>query len=199
MSVTSRLPRLPTRARDWRLMGRTARLVLSGPLYAVVAVLAALAGLTLFVLTQNLEPALFALTGDLPLDARLTILQGLYPFLGSIYALPTAIVLVVLAALIGVDVAMVTYHLREHGLSVQESGSGALGLVLGTLGAGCAACGTALLAGLLSLFGAAGLVTLLPLEGLEVSLLALVVVVLSIYWLADGMRGGEINGCPVDL
>lgn len=199
MSVRNRLPRLPTRRRDWRLMGRTARLVLTGPLYAAVAVVAALAGLTLFVLTQNLEPALFALTGDLPPAARLTILQGLYPFLGSIYSLPTALVLVVLSALIGVDVAMVTYHLREHGLSVQESGSGALGLILGTLGAGCAACGTALLAGLLSLVGATGLVTLLPLEGLEISLLALVVVVLSIYWLADGMRGGEINGCPVDF
>jgi hypothetical protein len=26
-----------------------------------------------------------------------------------------------------------------------------------------------------------------------------VAVLLSIFWLADGMRGGEIRGCPVDL
>jgi len=25
------------------------------------------------------------------------------------------------------------------------------------------------------------------------------VLTLSIYWLAEGMRGGEINGCPVDI
>jgi hypothetical protein len=42
-------------------------------------------------------------------------------------------------------------------------------------------------------------VTLLPLEGQEFSVLAIVVVVLSIYWIADGMRGGEINGCPIDV
>jgi len=190
---------LPTRARDWRLMGRTARLVVTAPTYAAVAVLAASVGLGLFVLTQNLEAATFALTGDLPTGARATILLGLFPFLGGIYGPVTGGVLLVLAALIGVDVAMVTYHLREHGLSVREGGGSAVGLVLGTLGAGCAACGSAILAGVLSLAGAAGVLTLLPLEGLEFSLLALAAVLLSIYWLAEGMRGGEINGCPVDI
>jgi hypothetical protein len=51
----------------------------------------------------------------------------------------------------------------------------------------------------LSLFGASGLVLLLPLGGLELSILAVVALLLSTYWLADGMRGGEIRGCPVDL
>jgi len=200
MARTSRLPRLPTRGRDWRLMGRTARLVLTIPTYAVVAAVAGLLGLTLFVATQNLRPVLdLVVGGPLPLDARLTVLLELYPVVGGVYGPLTSTVLVVLAALIGVDVAMVVYHLREHGLSAREGSTSVVGVVLGTLGAGCAACGTAVLAGLLSLFGAAGVVTLLPLDGLELPLLASFVVVLSIYWLADGMRGGEINGCPVDL
>lgn len=199
MARTSRLPRLPTRGRDWRLMGRTARLVLTIPAYAAVAVVAGVLGLTLFVATQNLRPVLdLVVGGPLSLDARLTVLLELYPVVGSVYGPLTSTVLVVLAALIGVDVAMVAYHLREHGLSAREGSTSVVGVVLGTLGAGCAACGTAVLAGLLSLFGAAGLVTLLPLDGLELPLLASFVVVLSIYWLADGMRGGEINGCPVD-
>ena len=180
-------------------MGRTARLVLSIPTYALIGVLAAVFGLTLFVLTQNLSVAVFALQGSLPADARVTILLGLYPFLGSVYNPVTGSVLLVLAGLIGVDVAMVGYHLREHGLSASEGTSGAVGLVLGTLGAGCAACGTAILTGLLSLVGAAGAVTLLPFEGLELTLGAAIVVILSIYWLAEGMRGSEINGCPVDI
>lgn len=195
-----RLPRLPTRARDWRLMGRTARLVLTIPTYAVVAVVAAVVGLTLFVATQNLQPILdLVIGGPLSLGGRVTILLGLYPFLGSIYGPITGSLLLALAVLIGVDVAMVVYHVREHGLSAREGSSGAVGLVLGTLGAGCAACGTAILAGLLSLFGATGVLTLLPLEGQEFSIVAIAVVVLSIYWIADGMRGGEINGCPIDL
>jgi len=194
------LPRLPTRARDWRLMGRTARLVLTIPTYALVAVVGAAVGLTLFVATQNLQPILdLVIGGPLSLGGRVTILLGLYPFLGSIYGPVTGLLLLVLAALIGVDVAMVVYHVREHGLSAREGSSGAVGLVLGTLGAGCAACGTAILAGLLSLVGATGVLTLLPLEGQEFSVVAIVVVVLSIYWIADGMRGGEINGCPIDI
>jgi hypothetical protein len=53
--------------------------------------------------------------------------------------------------------------------------------------------------GLLSLVGVSTSLLFLPLEGLEFALGAVVVLTLSIYWLADGMRGGEINGCPVDL
>jgi hypothetical protein len=50
----------------------------------------------------------------------------------------------------------------------------------------------------LSLVGATGLLTLLPFEGQAFTVLAAAVLVLSMYWLADGMRGGEIRGCPVD-
>ena len=100
---------------------------------------------------------------------------------------------------VDLDIAFVTYHLREHGLSVKEGGGSAAGVVLGVLGAGCAACGSAILVGLLSLVGATGLLTLLPFEGLEFTALAVGVLVLSMYWLADGMRGGEIRGCPVGV
>lgn len=97
--------------------------------------------------------------------------------------------------------ALYTHWLAAHGedLSGTESSGGVLGVVLGTLGAGCAACGSAALAGILSLFGAGGLLTLLPLDGLEFSVLALVVLLLSIYWVAEGLRGGRVNGCPVEV
>jgi hypothetical protein len=70
---------------------------------------------------------------------------------------------------------------------------------LGVLGAGCAACGSAFLAGILTVFGAGAILTLLPLHGLEFALLALVAVVFSVFWIAEGMRGGEVAGCPVDI
>lgn len=197
--------RLPTRGADWRLMGRTARLVLGVPRYAVVAVVAAVVALTGFVLSTNLALAGDALAGRIPF----TVLPELYPFVGTSYGPVTGTVVVLVAALVGVDVALMAYHLREHRVLTGDAGDddarasggaegGAVGVVLGVLGAGCAACGSAVLAGLLSLVGAAGLLTLLPLEGLEFALLALVAPVLSIHWLADGMRGGEVRGCPVD-
>lgn len=186
---------LPTRAADWRLMGRTTRLVLAGPAYALVAVVAGAVALTGFVLSQNLPFAAAALAGRVP---AATLLE-LYPFVGLSYGPVTGAVLLLVSLFVGVDIALVTYHVREHRLSAEGGGGSLLGVLLGTLGAGCAACGSAILAGVLSLFGAAGLVTLLPLDGLEFALLALVALVLSIHWLADGMRGGEIRGCPVDL
>lgn len=192
-------PRLPTRRDDWRLLGRTVRLVLGIPVYAVFAVVVAVAALSLFVFSQNVSFVSFVATAPYPLATRVSILLELFPFVGTSYGPLTGLALLAVSALTGVNIALVTYHIREHGLAVEQSGGSAVGVVLGLLGAGCAACGSAILAGLLSLVGGAGLVTLLPLEGLEFSLLAAVVLVLSMYWLADGMRGGQIRGCPVDI
>lgn len=200
MSAVRRSIRLPTRRDDWRLMARTARLVLTLPVYAVVALVAALVALTVFVVSLNVTLVMdLVVGGSLPLSSRLVVLTELYPFVGTSFHWSQGILLVVVALLSGVDIALAVYHFREHGLDVQQGGAGALGLVLGTLGAGCAACGSAVLLGLLSLFGVTSTLLFLPLDGLEFALLALVVLVLSIYWLAEGMRGGEINGCPVDF
>jgi hypothetical protein len=191
--------RLPTAAADWRLMGRTAHLVLRLPTYAIVALVVAAATLSTFVLSQNLAlVGDLILGGSLPVTARLTILLELFPFVGTSYGIAAGALLLAVSLLVGVDVAMVVYHVREHRLSAAESGGSAVGVLLGALGAGCAACGSAVLAGLLSLVGAAGALTLLPFDGLEFSVLAAATLLLSVFWLADGMRGGEIGGCPVD-
>jgi hypothetical protein len=197
--VAARLARrLPLRRADWRLMGRTARLVLGGPGYALLALLVGLAGLSLFVLSLNTALAGFALAGDLAPAARLRVLIGLYPFVGSAYGPIQGGLLVLVSVLLGVDVAMATYHFREHRVTVEAGGASAAGVLLGTLGAGCAACGVPILLGVLSLLGVPSAALLLPFDGLEFAALAAVVLVLSVHWLADGMRGGEIRGCPVD-
>jgi len=191
--------RLPTRRRDWRLMARTIRLVLGIPAYAAFAVVAALAGLSLFVLTQNLALVVdVVIGGSLPLSNRVAVLVGLYPFLGTSFSVEAGVATLAVAALLGVDLALVAYHVRVHGLTFESGGGSAIGAFLGMLGAGCAACGPAVLVGLLTLFGAAGALTLLPFEGLELTGLAALALLLSIFWIADGMRGGMIRGCPVD-
>ncbi|MEF8854660.1 MAG: hypothetical protein V5A24_04085 [Haloarculaceae archaeon] len=190
--------RLPTRAGDWRLLGRTLRLVLGIPRYALLGVLMTGVAISLIAFSQNLSLVSFALQGSLALGDRFDVLLGLYPFLGTSFTVLTSVVLLLVAILVGADIALVVYHLREHELRAAESSGSVAGVFLGVLGAGCAACGSAILVGVLSLFGAAGLVTALPLEGLEFALLAVLVLLLSLYWLADGMRGGSIRGCPID-
>jgi len=199
MSV-ARSVSLPTSRRDWEVLGRTLWLVLTIPAYAVGALVASVAAMTLFVVSQNLQFAEFALTaGGLSAGDRATLVGELYPFVGSIYSVEFSVALLVLSLLVGANLAMTAYHVRDGGLSGGQSAGSVLGVALGTLGAGCAACGAALLTGLLSLVGAAGLLTLLPFEGLEVAILAGLVLLLSMHWIAQGLRGGQINGCPVDV
>lgn len=197
MSVDLR-PRLPTSVDEWRLVGRTVRLVLSIPQYAVLAVGYAVLGLSLFVFSRNLAILRQIVLGSsLPWVSRATVITELYPFIGTAYTTLQGTVLSLTAALIGINMAVATYHVREHRLSVGQGSGSFGGIVLGTLGAGCAACGSAVLAGLLSVAGTSGLLLALPLDGLEFSVLAVFVLLLSLYWLADGMRGGEIAGCPL--
>lgn len=195
-----RYVRLPTARNDWRLMGRTARLVLTIPVYAVVALLVSIVTLTAFVVSQNLTLVSdLIIGGSLPLADRVSILLELYPFVGTSFTVPQGLLLVAVAVLTGVDVAMVGYHFRRHGLSLSSGGGSALGVLLGTLGAGCAACGSVVLLGVLSLVGVQASLLFLPFDGLEFAIAALGMLTLSIFWLADGMRGGMINGCPIDL
>lgn len=200
MASLRRSIRLPTARRDWQLMARTARLVLTLPAYAAVAVIASVIALTVFVVSLNVTLVMdLVVGGSLPLSSRLVVLTELYPFIGTSFNPAQGLLLIVVALLTGVDIALATYHFREHGLNLKQGGAGTVGLVLGTLGAGCAACGSAVLLGLVSLLGISTSLLFLPLDGLEFAVLALVVLTLSIYWLSEGMRGGEINGCPVDL
>lgn len=201
-AVSGRFPSvsLPTSSADWALMARTSRLVLTVPRYALLAIVSGVIALTLFVSSLNLTLVNdLIIGGPLPLDARFRVLLELYPFIGTSFGTLQGIMLVAVAALSGVDIALATYHFREHGVGLREGGSSAAGILLGFFGAGCAACGSAILLGLLGLFGVTTSLLFLPLDGLEFALGALVVLTLSIHWLADGMRGGFINGCPVDL
>jgi len=181
-------------------MGRTARLVLGVPTYAALAGVVSALALSAFVVSLNVTFVLNVVVGGaLPLASRLAILAELYPFVGTSFTPLQGLLLVAVALLTGLDIALATYHFREHGLDFQQGGAGAAGVLLGALGAGCAACGSAVLLGLLSLVGVSTSLLFLPLEGLEFAVGALVVLTLSIYWLADGMRGGEIDGCPVAI
>lgn len=191
---------LPTRRRDWQLMSRTVRLVLSIPWYAVLTLIYGVVALSVFVFARNLSILQqIILFGNVPVTARLRILAEMYPGLGTAYTPEQTLLLVTTAALVGVNLTLVTYHLLEHRVSLRGGSGGVGGVVLGTLGAGCASCGSALLVGILSLFGASGVLAALPLDGLEFTLFALVLLVLSIYWTAEGLRGGTIRGCPIDI
>lgn len=192
---------VPTTAADVRLLGRTLRLVLGVPAYAAVAVLGGFGFLTGVAVREHwrLFRGHFLGASHLSATGRLELFASFYPVYGDGFALYVEVALVAVAALVGANLALLVSHAREHDLSASGSGGSLAGVLLGVLGAGCAACGSAVLLGVLGVIGAGGALAVLPLDGVEFALLAVAVLLLSAYWIADGMRGGRIRGCPVEV
>lgn len=157
------------------------------PLYAAAALAVSIAALSLFVLSNNLPFLVeFVVAGEAPLIRRLSGLVALYPFVGDGFDLPTSAALVALSLLMGANVAMILYRFAEIG--VLGGRGSAVGGVLGTLGAGCAACGSALLAAVFGVSASAGLLAFLPLHGVEIALAAGAVLLLSLHWTAKALN-----------
>lgn len=182
-------PSLPTSRDDWKLLGHALRVVLGVPSHAILAAVVAVVSLGIFIFSRNL-PLLIdvVLFGDLPLDAKWGIVIGMYTGVFTVSEPLAAVVLMTLAVLLGMNLSLFAYYLRTHDLTLRQGSGSAGSIVLGTLGAGCASCGSAVLAGVLSLVGGAGAISLLPLDGLEFSLLAIPLILLSTFWIAHGLQ-----------
>ena len=87
------------------------------------------------------------------------------------------------ALLLGINVAMVLYYVRNRVAEVKQSGiaMGFLGIASGVLGIGCAACGSLLLTSILSSLGASVILTQLPLRGGEFGILGVILLSVSLY------------------
>lgn len=93
---------------------------------------------------------------------------------GSWLALP-------LAALFGLNAALVFHYMRGQVRAHHAAGTSLAGIVIGLLGVGCAACGSVVIA---SLFGVAS-VAALPFNGQELAWLGLLVLGISTFMIAE--------------
>jgi len=188
MELRNRIPRLPTSAEDWRLTASVTAETVSKPVYAFLTIAVSFVSLTAFVLPGNLSLVLNVVVfGEAPLTRRLSVLADLYPFFGGAEG-PTAALIILVGLLIGVNFAVVLRGYRTS--TVASAGGSTTGAVLGFLGAGCAACGSAVLAAVFSASAVAGAVAFLPLEGAEFTVLAVAVLLVSMFWSAESTREG---------
>ena len=121
-------------------------------------------------------------TSSAPLAAKLGIATSLIGGIRTNFSLLSAGYTIAIAILFGLNIAMVAYFLkrRRADLARQEMAAGLGGVASGALGIGCAACGSFLLSTTLSLFGAAGALALLPLQGGEFGILSVVLLLVSL-------------------
>lgn len=191
---------LPTAARDWRRIAWAVRHVLGSPRWLGLAIVATLGSLALFVAFDRpvyVRTVVFG--GSLSPFDRIRALAGLLPTVTHATDVLRAVLVYLTAGVVGTNVALLGYQLAHDRVSVQEGSGSVVGVVLGTLGAGCASCGLAVVASALSLTGVAAGLTALPLDGVEFLLIAFGVAVLSLHWVAVGLAGADVEGCPVDV
>lgn len=87
--------------------------------------------------------------------------------------------------------------MAELGLLARDGITGGIAFLLGTVGASCAACGSAVLVGLLSLLGITGALMILPFDGKEFLGIAIVTILLSLFHVAVGIASDD--ACPIDI
>ena len=111
----------------------------------------------------------------------------------------SALYTVAIALLAGTNIAFVAYLIRrQRELSQSGAAAGIFGILSGTVGMGCAACGSLILTSLLGTVGGAGFVAALPLRGGEFGIIGVVLLGVSTYFLARQITKPLVCE-PIDL
>ena len=166
--------------------------------YVVGAALVALLVVSAAALLPNTAVLVQVLGSDaVLLSTKLTFLLSLYGSLLTNYSLLSAALLLVTALLFGVNVALLTYYIKRRRRVSGDAAAklaGVGGTVSALFGIGCAACGSVVLTSVLGLFGASGLLLMLPYHGAEFALLGIVLLTIATYYLAKRIADPLV--CP---
>lgn len=97
------------------------------------------------------------------------------------YTHPGGWVALPLAALFGLNAALIFHYMRDQVRVNRTAGASAFGVVIGLLGVGCAACGSVLLTSILGV----GAIAALPFGGQEFAWIGLLIIVISTFNIAE--------------
>ncbi len=150
----------------------TVTAVLKRPAYATIAVIISVAlGALFWLLTFYFSP---------------TPVPDYIRMYGLSFTVTTVVLGSVIAVLTGINTAMIICRKRmTGGLGFKKSaGSSACGAFAGAVASGCPVCTMPLLA----VFGLGGAFALLPLQGLEIKIPAIVVLTVSLYFTAKNVK-----------
>lgn len=144
--------------------------VLKQPKYLLIAVAASIGfGFLHYLLSYALLQDHFALVSDI------------MPY----YFGTSILLLIIVAALAGVNVALIVYKIQGSRINIKKSGSSTVaGSVFAAFTPGCPACTTPLAV----VLGAVGGLAIFPLQGLELKLISVAALVFSTYWISRGLQ-----------
>lgn len=168
------------------MVGRALAQVFSNGWYVLLAAMIALVTFVLTTWLGNLGLVWQIATSEwLPLADKARILVSLIGSISTNFTIFSASSAIAIAALFGMNVAVIAYAYRERRRLVMQSGQTVTmaslgGLLSGLFGIGCAACGAFMLSPALALFGAGTLLAALPFGGEEFGVLGVGMLILSV-------------------
>jgi len=168
--------------------------------YASVALFVAFLAITLIALVPNVAVIELVLSLDaVSLNQRLLFVLSLYLSPFSVMSAVSVTLSFGAAVLVGINVALLLFYIRRRqGLQRDRAthAAGLGGMVSAVLGIGCAACGSAVLAGVAGIVGATGFIAALPLHGAEFGLLGVGLLLLTSWFLLRRIADPLV--CPLD-
>lgn len=172
--------------------------VFQKPAYVVLALVVSASAFVLAVWLPNIRLVAGVVSSpDVPFVSKIQLPLSLLGSIGTNFTPLSATYTIVIAILFGMYIAMITYFLRRRIKEVGQSGvaTGFLGIASGVLGVGCAACGSFLLTSL-TLVGAGGILTLLPLGGSEFGIIGAILLAVAIYMTAKKIVDPQV--CKIE-
>lgn len=91
---------------------------------------------------------------------------------------------IILALLLGINVSLLVYRLREFAADKKSSMTSGIGIFAAALANGCPGCFVGLFPFILSIFGVSATLSILPFNGIELQVLSAVLLSASIYFLS---------------
>lgn len=152
------------------------------PVYLTITILTTLISIIFISAIQNLNLAISSITYDgLTASDRLDLFTDILPIFGK-HQMIYEIGIILISILLGINIAMMikTYNSGKYE-NFWSSATTGVASFLGIVSVSCVACGVVALGGILSLFGATGILLAMPYQGQELLIPAIILLIISIY------------------
>ena len=158
------------------------REILCSPKYTLLALI-----LTILLFVFSVWLPNLGLIRDVVFSNNFTFLNKiifLWNSLGAItteFSAPSATLLVVISVLFGLNISLTVYYFKRRVTLQKAGGMSIAGMIAGLIGLGCASCGSVILSTFLGVGATAAFTGFLPFGGQEFSILAIIILVASLY------------------
>ena len=155
----------------------------------ILALCIAVVIFTFAIWLPNISLVVTIVTSDtLSWHEKLSFVWSLYGGISTNFSIVSATYTVVIALLTGVNLALLIYYVQKVKGSVRNMKDSSIaslgGIISGVFGVGCASCGTFIVASVLALFGAVGVLSILPFGGEEFGILGVLLLGYATYTIA---------------